>query len=132
LFYLTNQWTWDCTRVVLFANDRCNQENLIEQLKNGVPALRAPVNTLAANWAYMIIGALAWNLKVWLALLQPSKTSRCRLLAMEFKTFLHEVMLLPCQIVRTGGRLVFRLLQWSPWVNMLCRVSVWLRKLHLT
>ncbi len=46
LFYLTNQESWSQERVVFFANDRCNQENLIEQLKNGVRALRAPVNTL--------------------------------------------------------------------------------------
>jgi len=52
-FYITNRWTWSCAEVVSFANDRCNQENLVEQLKNGVRALRAPVNTLESNWAYM-------------------------------------------------------------------------------
>ena len=51
LFYITNQRQWTLAEVVAFANDRCNQENLIEQLKNGVRALRAPVNTLEANWA---------------------------------------------------------------------------------
>jgi hypothetical protein len=132
LFYLTNQWLWDRAAVVRFANDRCNQENLIEQLKNGVPALRAPVNTLAANWAYMVIGALAWSLKVWLALLQPGSTYGQRLLAMEMRTFVQEVMLLPCQIVRTGRRLIYRLLQWNPWVNMLCGVREHLGRLYLT
>jgi hypothetical protein len=131
-FYITNQWTWSCAEVVYFANDRCNQENLVEQLKNGVRALRAPVNTLASNWAYMVIGALAWNLKAWLALLQPRSVHRQQLLTMEFKKFLDEVILLPCQIVRTGRRLVYRLLQWSPWVDVLCRVSELLRKLRLT
>src|SRR5262245_1993949 len=67
-FYITNRWAWSRVAVVAFANDRGNQENLIEQLKNGVRALRAPVNTLESNWAYMVIGALAWNLKAWLAL----------------------------------------------------------------
>ena len=52
LFYITNQWGWERTDVVYFANDRCNQENLIEQLKNGVRGLRLPVNTLESNWAY--------------------------------------------------------------------------------
>jgi hypothetical protein len=28
------------------ANDRCNQENLIEQLKNGARALQMPVDNL--------------------------------------------------------------------------------------
>jgi hypothetical protein len=132
LFYLTNQWAWSCAAVVSFANDRCNQENLIEQLKNGVPALRAPVNTLEANWAYMVIGALAWSLKVWLALLQPAKAYRQRLLALEFRAFVQEVMLLPCQIVQTGRKLVYRLWQWSSWVNMLCGVREHLARLCLT
>jgi hypothetical protein len=132
LFYLTNQWTWSPAEVVFFANDRGNQENLIGQLKNGVRALRAPSNTLLSNWAYMVIGALAWNLKAWLALLQPCATANRRLLTMEFKTFLAEVMLLPCQIVRAGRRLIYRLLQWNPWVNGLCQLSERLRKLRLT
>jgi hypothetical protein len=132
VFYLTNAWTWERPAVVYFANDRGNQENLIEQLKNGVPALRAPVNTLEANWAYMVIAALAWSLKAWLALLQPRAGDGQALLALEFKRFLGEVVLLPCQIVWAGRRLVYRLLQWNPWVNVLCRAVEALRRLRLT
>ena len=94
--------------------------------------MRAPSNTLASNWAYMVIGALAWNLKAWLALLQPCAAQARRLLTMEFRTFLAEVMLLPCQIVRSGRRLLYRLLQWNPWVDMLCQIGERLRKLRLT
>lgn len=131
-FYITNRWTWLRARVVEFANDRGNQENLVEQLKNGVAALRAPLNTLAANGAWMILGALAWSLKVWLGLLQPGTTYGQRLLRLEFKAFLQEVMLLPCQIVRAAGRVLYRLLQWNPWVAMLCEVSERLRHLRWT
>jgi hypothetical protein len=131
-FYITNRWTWSCAEVVQFANDRGNQENLVEQLKNGVPALRAPVNTLEANGAWMVLGALAWSLKVWLGLVQPGTTYGQRLLTLEFRGFLSEVMLLPCQIVRTGGRLLYRVLQWNPWVEMLCAVSEQLRQLCWT
>jgi hypothetical protein len=129
-FYLTNQWTWERAEVVFFANDRGNQENLIEQLKNGVRALRAPVNTLEANGAYMIIAALAWSLKAWLALLQPRAADRQQLLTMEFKKFLAEVMLLPCQLVRAGRRVLYRLLRWNPWVNVLCRSVEHVRRLR--
>jgi hypothetical protein len=129
-FYITNQWRWTDAEVVYFANDRCNQENLIQQLKNGVGALRAPVNTLAANWAYMVIGCLAWSMKAWLGLVQPKSVQARQLLTMEYRKFLDEVMLLPCQIITTGKRLVIRLLQWNPWVNMLCQVSELLRKLR--
>jgi hypothetical protein len=129
-FYITNQWGWTDAEVVYFANDRCNQENLIQQLKNGVCALRAPVNTLAANWAYMVIGCLAWSMKAWLGLVQPKSGQGRQLLTMEFRRFIDEVMLLPCQIITTGRRLVIRLLQWNPWVNMLCQVSELLRTLR--
>jgi hypothetical protein len=127
-FYLTNEWAWECAEVVSFANDRGNQENLIEQLKNGVRALRAPVNTLESNGAYMVIASLAWSLKAWLALLQPRPADRQALLTMEFKKFLQEVVLLPCQVVRAGRRLVYRLLQWNPWVDVLCRAVEGLRR----
>jgi hypothetical protein len=131
-FYITNERAWTLAEVVAFANDRCNQENLIEQLKNGVRSLRAPVNTLAANWAYMVIASLAWSLKAWLALLQPRAEHRRVLLTMEFKKFLQELMLLPCQVVRGGRRVLYRLLQWNPWVDVLFRGVDVLRRLRLT
>ena len=34
-------------------------------------ALHAPLNTLDANWAYMVIASLAWSLKAWFAMLTP-------------------------------------------------------------
>jgi Transposase DDE domain group 1 len=131
-FYITNQWTWEPAEVVYFANDRCNQENLIAQLKNGVRALRAPSNTLESNGAYMIIAALAWSLKAWLALLLPRPADRQTLLTMEFKKFLAELMLLPCQLVRAGRRLLYRLLQWNPWVDVLCEAVTVLRQLRFS
>jgi hypothetical protein len=129
-FYITNQWAWERAEVVRFANARGNQENLIDQLKNGVRALHAPVNTLEANGAYMAIAALAWSLKAWLALLQPRPLDRQMLLAMEFKRFLAEVVLLPCQLVAGGRRLLYRLVQWNPWVDVVCRVGDVLRRMR--
>jgi hypothetical protein len=61
---------------VACANQRCDQENVIEQLKNGVGALRVPLYDLVSNWAYMVIAALAWNLKSWFAMMLHRKTDR--------------------------------------------------------
>ena len=58
-------------QVVAEAAGRCDQENLSAQLKGGVRALHGPVNTLLANWAYMVMTALAWTLKAWMALWTP-------------------------------------------------------------
>ncbi len=49
-FYVTNNRAMTREQVVREANDRCNQENLLAQLKSGVRAFHAPLNTLNANW----------------------------------------------------------------------------------
>jgi len=51
-FYITNDQTTQKDLLIFFINARCNQENKIEQLQNGVPAFHAPTNTLHANWIY--------------------------------------------------------------------------------
>jgi hypothetical protein len=121
-FYITNDRAMTPEQVVCEANSRCNQENLNAQLKGGVRALRAPLNTLNANWAYMVIVALAWSLKAWLALTIPVEPSwrtqheadRERVLRMEFRSFVQRFILVPAQIIRTGRRLIYRLLAWRP------------------
>jgi hypothetical protein len=130
-FYITNDW--ECTReqVVFEANDRCNQENLIAQLKSGVHALRAPLGDLESNWAYMLMTALGWNLKAWWALMLPETPGRWHdkhraekqwTLKLEFKTFVNAFMLLPCQIIKTGHKLVYRLLAWNPHLPIFFRL----------
>jgi hypothetical protein len=130
-FYITNERDWLAPEIVYFANDRCNQENLIEQLKNGVQAMRLPVNTLESNWAYMVIGALVWSFKAWLALLQPKAAHRQALLTMEFKQFLQVWLTLPCQILDRGRQFVFRLLSYNVWVPVLLATVDLLHDLHL-
>ena len=129
VFYLTNDRETAATDVVFLANDRCNQENLIDQLKHGVGATQMPVDTLLSNWAYMVMAALAWTLKAWFALRLPATgrwaaryaAEKAAVLRMEFKAFLHAFMLMPVQVVRTGRRLVFRLLAWNPWQTVFLR-----------
>ena len=40
---------------------------------------------------------------------------------MEFKKFVNALVRVPCQIVRTGRRIVYRLLAWNPWLGVLLR-----------
>ena len=130
-FYLTNSAAHAPADVVKEANERCNQENLIAQLKGGVRALHAPVNTLNANWAYMVMASLAWTLKAWMALSLPTVprwrskhvAERARWLAMEFRTFVNAVLTIPAQIVRTGRQLVVRVLAWRPELPVLLRLA---------
>jgi hypothetical protein len=129
-FYVTNDWNLSQAEVVAEANGRCNQENVIEQLKNGARALHAPLNTLDANWAYMVIASLAWTLKAWFALLLPI-ASRWRqqhqrdreiVLNMEFRSFLQQLILIPAQIVHSGRQFIYRLLAWRPDLPILFRL----------
>jgi hypothetical protein len=130
LFYITNDRTMSPDEVVAEANHRCDQENLIDQLKNGARALHAPLNTLAANWAYMVMASLAWTLKAWFALMLPvtprwrekHEAQRKLVLRMEFRTFLQQLVMVPAQILRSGHRIVFRLLAWRPRLSILFRL----------
>lgn len=128
-FYLTNDRTTSADQIVRTANGRCDQENLIEQLKHGVKALRMPVDNLVSHWAYMVMASLAWTLKAWFALWLPEegrwgrkyREQKQQVLCMEFKRFVNGFMRVPCQIVRTGRRIVYRLLSWNPWQEVLLR-----------
>ena len=129
-FYVTNDNNMPAEQVVRNANQRCNQENLIAQLKGGVRALHAPVNTLNANWAYMVMASLAWTLKAWMALSLPisprwrdkHRAQRDAWMRMEFRTFVNAVINIPAQVVRTGRRLVIRLLAWRPQLPVFLRL----------
>jgi hypothetical protein len=129
-FYITNDRTSSASEVVFLANDRCDQENLIAQLKGGVKALMMPVGDLVSNWAYMVMAGLAWSLKAWSALVLPEqgrwagkyRTEKRSLLRMEFSTFCVAMIQVPCQVVRTAGRVVYRLLSWNPWQGVFLRL----------
>ena len=51
-FYITNDRDATAAEIVFGCNDRCDQENLIAQIADGVRALSAPVDNLVSNWAY--------------------------------------------------------------------------------
>jgi len=116
-FYITNHTEYSAEQVVGLANGRCDQENVIEQLKNGVNAMRMPVDDLLSNWAYMVTSALAWNLKSWYGLLMPNRQQGLELVQMEFRRFLHAIVLLPAQIVRSGRRIIYRIMGYNSYLK---------------
>lgn len=134
-FYITNDRKKSAAGIVRDANCRCNQENLIAQLKGGVKAMAMPVDTLWSNWAYMVMASLAWTLKAWAALLLPEngrwakkhREEKRTLLRMEFATFVQALVQMPAAIIRTGRRIVYRLLSWNPWQHVFFRLLDQLR-----
>lgn len=132
-FYITNKSKQDCParEVIRQANQRCNQENTISQLK-ACHCLTAPVDNLTSNWAYMVIASLAWTLKQWSGMLvrvkgNPNQRRKRGMIwnwivKMEFATYLNSLILIPAQIIRGARKTTFRVLANRPTVEELLTV----------
>ena len=135
-FYITNDWELSSIEVVQEANQRCNQENLNSQLKSDVHALRAPLDSLESNWAYMVMTSLALILKQWYALLIPvegcnpreQRVLKNKILRMDFRRFINGLIAIPVQIIRTGRRIIYRILSWNPYLEVFMRTAEILRQ----
>ncbi len=68
-------------------------------------------------------------MKAWLALLLPEvgrwrekhRTQKQQMLRMEFKRFANYFIRVPCQIIRSCRKIIYRLLSWNPWQEVLLR-----------
>jgi hypothetical protein len=102
------------------SNRRCDQENVLAQLSQ-CRALHAPVDNLESNWAFMVMTALSWSLKAWIALSIPvtgrwavkHQQERRIVLRMEFKRFVEQFIRLPAPVIRSGRQMTIRLLSWT-------------------
>lgn len=129
-FFITNlpKRAMSASKIVAESNSRCDQENIFAQGK-AMGALAAPLHDLTSNWAYMVMGMLAWNLKCWLSLLpQPAGNAQARtkriaqkkrLLRMDFSTFRQQLIQIPAQILTRGRQLICRLLTCTPMTDVL-------------
>jgi hypothetical protein len=92
----------DAGEVICFAYGRCDQENIIEQFKNGIASLRMPTGELLANAAFLMAGQLAWCLRAWLSLLAlPKETTRW-----EWKWFRQAFVYIAAKITHHARRAV--------------------------
>ena len=122
-FYITTRDDLTAAEVVYCANERCDQENINEQLKNGVEALRVPLYDLVSNWAYMVIATLAWNLKSWFSMMMHHKTDRRTYINMEFRRFIHAIILIPARIIRRARTITVRIIAYQPTLDRM--FSAW-------
>ena len=84
--------------VIDLTYQRCDQENLIEQLQHGVTAMRMPTGGMHSNAAFGTCARLAHNLKPWLAQLAlPMETMRW-----EWKRFRRAFVYCAARVVHTG------------------------------
>lgn len=85
--------------------ERCDQENLIEQLGNGVAGMRMPTGDLLANAAFLRCAALAHNLKSWLGqMVLPAETTRW-----EWRRFRQAFVYVAAEVVHHARQVIVRL-----------------------
>ncbi|MDD3908207.1 MAG: IS1380 family transposase [Bacteroidales bacterium] len=121
-FYITTLNDLTPAELVFCANQRCDQENVIEQLKNGVNAMRLPVYDLVSNWAYMVMATLAWNIKSWVAMMMHRICDREFYIRMEFRRFINNLILLPCQVIHRARGITVRIIGYRPSLDRLFSV----------
>ena len=111
--------TFSAQQVVDLTYERCDQENLIEQLQHGVTAMRMPTGTLLANAAFMCCARLAFNLKSWLAQLAdlPDEVMRW-----EWKRFRFNFVIVAATVTVHARQTRVRLHSTHPTVRRLERV----------
>jgi hypothetical protein len=111
--------------VVRFAYGRCDQENAIEQAKNGLNGFRMPTGTLLANGAFLMGAQIAWCLRSWLSLIAlPRETMRW-----EWKRFRHAFVYIAGKIVKRARQAVVRISAAHRWAAQLIRATEKLRRM---
>ena len=122
-FYITNDYKRSTADMIQFYRNRADHENDIDQLKNGVNALSPASDSLLSNWALMAIASMAWDLKAWFGLLLPYRSLGLSIVRMEFKRFLNAFIRIPCLIIKTGRRIIYRLVGYNDKMQHVIRFS---------
>jgi len=122
-FCITNLTGCSAADVVDLTYERCDQENVIEQLKNGVSGLSMPTASAPANAAFLRCARLAANLKAWLSLLAlPAETRRWH-----WKRFRLAFVYVAVEVIRHARQVTLRILGSSRFHD---RFQVGLQKLQ--
>jgi hypothetical protein len=96
--------SWSAEEVIDATYERCDQENVIEQLGSGLAMWRMPVKQFIGNEAWMEIARLAWNMRAWIAQLAlPAEAVRW-----EWKRFRQAFVYLAAQVVHHGNQVLVR------------------------
>jgi hypothetical protein len=107
-YVVTNLPTsWSAEEVIDATYQRCDQENVIEQMGSGLALWRMPVAEFEGNCAWLEIGRLAWNLGKWIAQLAlPAEVVRW-----EWKRYRQAFVYLAAEVVHRSRQ---RWLRFSP------------------
>jgi hypothetical protein len=97
---VTNEDRHPAPAVVEWHFQHANMENAIKEHKSGFGLEKLPTQKFHANWAYLLIGQLAFNLVAWFKrLVLPPSYQRATI-----KTLRHHLLNLAGQLVHTARR----------------------------
>lgn len=95
---VTNDDTSPADQVLEWHLQHADMENLIKEHNHGFSLEKLPSQNFHANWAYLLIGQLAFNLVAWFKkLILPPEYQRATI-----KTIRHQVLNVAGKIVRTA------------------------------
>lgn len=95
---VTNDLRSSARQVLRWALKRCGVENLIKEHKSGFGLEKLPTNKFHANWAWLLIGQLAFNLVAWFKrLILPERYQTAQI-----KTIRHHLLNVAGKIVSSA------------------------------
>ena len=97
--------SWSAEDIIDATYERCDQENVIEQMGSGLAMWRMPLAEFDGNSAWLEIGRLAWNLGKWLAQLAlPTEVVRW-----EWKRYRKAFVYVAAEVVKRSRQIWVRL-----------------------
>lgn len=103
--------------IVKLTYQRCDQENILEQLQNGIAGMAMPTGGFLANGAHLICARLAHNLKSWLSQIALPKES----VRWEWKRFRQSFVIVAARVIRHAGGVVVRIARSHRFSDAICR-----------
>ena len=98
---VTNDEQRRAEEVLIWHLQHANMENRIKEHKNGFGLEKLPTKWFHANWAYLLIGQMAFNLMAWFKrMVLPEQYQQSTI-----KTIRHRVLNVAGKIVQTGRKL---------------------------
>lgn len=102
---VTNDEERTAEKLIEWHLQHANVENRIKEHKSGLSLEKLPTRSFHANWAYLLIGQIAFNLVAWFKkLVLPARYHRATI-----KTIRHQVLNVAGKIVRTGRRMFLKI-----------------------
>ena len=98
---VTNDHKRTKKQLMTWALGRCNLENYIKEYKTGFGLEKLPTRKFNANWAWLLIGQLAFNLVAWFKRLCLPKSEH----SVTIKTLRHRLFNLAAKVVCSGRQL---------------------------